>query len=194
MKKILSILSIVAAAVMVTVCVSCKKNEPSSSEDRIALAVAALGTDGKELTDYLTKNGFKKVSEGEYKSTTEICSIKGYKSIYEVSFYSDYDSFSDAKEFFKSYHEKMISKARDKYNSSCTNGYGTKTFSKPEEFIGFVNALTEKDCKSPNSCCTEDAQNSKSKYEISNNFIKGKEVSESTNGYTVFFVVYGWNN
>ncbi len=63
MKKILSILSIVAAAVMMTVCVSCKKDEPSKSLDfskmSLELVESLYGQDSATVVSALIEQGFE---------------------------------------------------------------------------------------------------------------------------------------
>ncbi|MCQ2361323.1 MAG: hypothetical protein MJ009_07625, partial [Paludibacteraceae bacterium] len=130
------------------------------------------GTDGEKLINKLEKNSWEYSSSGYgydeyyiYTKQDEMCEINlGDDEVYAVSWISYYTSFSDAVTALCDYHDAAKGKAKDDYGGQY-EGYSTKEFSEPSEFIKYIKAVKESDMK--NAAAGEYFINTKNEYLIS---------------------------
>ncbi len=172
---------LVLALSMLLMLGACKKNEstssgdPTTSEGKIELGIAALGTDGKILINKLESKGWvldKEESMSEetvYKKDNELCAIVFEENkVCAVSYHDEYKSFDDAKKALNNYH----SATTKKYNKNYSGRVGfDKTFSSPSDWMDYVNSLSEADIIKfidNSSAVLEDGMNTKETFLVDN--------------------------
>lgn len=154
MKK-LNLLSVLALS-MLLMLGACKKNDPSTPEGKVEMAIAALKTDGKNLTSKLEAKGWTPLKLDEhvngvkaYSKGNEECTISiENNQVVGVNWGDNYNSLSDAKKAFGNYHNASVKKHNREYFGMVRSQRGVeKNFNNPSDCMEYVNNVTENELK-----------------------------------------------
>ncbi|MCQ2336845.1 MAG: hypothetical protein MJ010_06680 [Paludibacteraceae bacterium] len=133
MKKIISILSVFTVAVIVTVCISCKKDEPSKSLDfsnlTMELIESCYGQDSVSVVNNLVEQGF--IQGGEIYHGMHVCYMNNsYGLEYQFAFENkkvigingrkSYATAEDRKQYLKD-EQNLINKHLPYFQGACAD-------------------------------------------------------------------------